>query len=390
MPERLGRVLSPEVTEKRRNFDFGKHIREYLPMKNLDFQLVLITLFLCIVGIAIIYSATMNIEGESGFFKKQIANVLIGIVGMALMMTFDYRRIKVYTFLLYGICIFFLIVVFAMPERMGSQRWIPLGFYHLQPSEFAKLMMILLLAYLLSDETTNPASGKSFIRAIAWSMPIVVLVFFQPDLGTTLVFGAIILSMLFLSGCNIKYWFALIGSGTALFAAAIFFNILKPYQVDRLTAFLNPAGDPGGAAYQINQSKIAIGSGQFMGKGFGSGTQTGLEFVPFRHTDFVFSVVGEEFGHFGAVLLLAVFCSFLWKGMKVANSSRDFYGMLIAMGIVSMFVFEVVVNIGMTVGLMPVTGVALPFISYGGSSMLLSMMAVGLLLNINMRRFAQI
>jgi len=216
-----------------------------------------------------------------------------------------------------------------------------------------------------------------------------ILIFVEPDLGITLSVFVIVTGMLLIGGARARQ-VAVLGVGViALVAAAVWLHVLKSYQVDRLLVFLKPDMDPLHSGYNLMQSKIAIGSGQFLGKGIFQGTQTNLKFIPAHHTDFIFSVVGEELGFIGAVILLALFGLLLWRGLKIALTARDPFGTMVAVGIVVMFLFQILVNAGMTMGIMPVTGITLPFMSYGGSSLIINFICVGLLINIGMRRFPQ-
>ncbi len=278
-----------------------------------------------------------------------------------------------------------------MGEIGGSSRWISiLGIMNYQPSEYAKLVMVLVLANTLSENKSEPESLRSFVVPVLWTLPVMLLIFVQPDLGTSLVIAAILLSLLFLAGTRLRYWFGLIGAGVVAFGIGIWVGVFKEYQVSRLFAFFNQGSDTSASGYQLVQSKIAIGSGQLMGKGFTKGTQTTLNFTPEHHTDFIFSVIGEELGLIGALILIAGFCFLLWRCLMVANNSRDLYGTYIAMGVITMFAFQMVINIGMAIGIMPITGIPLPFISYGGSNLIVSLMAIALLVNVNMHRFSQL
>lgn len=391
MPERLGRVLAPKVTERRQTDEVARRLSG-LPVRHIDWTLLAITVFLMAFGLLIQYSATHGDQpGNSTYFVlRQIISLFIGLIIMGLLLSFDYRRLKVATPFIYGGFLLALIVVFLAEAAMGSQRWISLGPINFQPSEYCKLVLILVLANFFSDDKLEPDSFRSFILPVAWAAPYLFLVFLQPDLGTTLVLSAILLGMLFLVGCRMRYWVSFIGMGAASFAFGFIFHIFQAYQVERFTAFLKQNSSIQGVGYQLMQSKIAIGSGQLVGKGLMKGTQTNLNFIPAHHTDFVFAVLGEEMGLLGALILIGAFCLLLWRGVRIANSARDFYGSMIAFGIVIMFVFQLVVNIGMTIGIMPITGIPLPFMSYGGSSLIVNMAAIGLLTNIYMRRFSQI
>ena len=391
MPERLGRVLAPKVTERRQTDEVARRLSG-LPIRHIDWTLLAITLFLIAFGLLIQYSATRNDNpgNPTYFVLRQVISLIIGLIVMVLMLSFDYRRLKVATPFIYGAFLFALLVVFLTEAAMGSQRWIQIGPLSFQPSEYSKLVLILALANFFSDNKAEPDSFRSFILPVAWIMPYMLLVFLQPDLGTTLVLSAILLGMLFLVGCRMRYWLGFIGLGAAGVTLGFVFNLFQPYQVERFTAFLKQGASIQEAGYQLMQSKIAIGSGQLVGKGLMKGTQTHLNFIPAHHTDFVFAVLGEEMGLLGALILIGAFCLLLWRGVRIANNARDIYGTMIAFGIVIMLAFQVVVNIGMTIGIMPITGIPLPFISYGGSSLIVNLAAIGLLTNIHMRRFSQI
>lgn len=391
MPERLGRVLAPKVTERRQTDEVARRLSG-LPIRHIDWTLLAITFFLIAFGLLIQYSATRGDRpgNPTYFVLRQVISLLIGLIIVGLLLSFDYRRLKVATPFIYGTFLLALLIVFLTEAAMGSQRWIQIGPVNFQPSEYCKLALILALANFFSDNKAEPDSIRSFIMPVAWAVPYLFLVFLQPDLGTTLVLSAILLGMLFLVGCRMRYWVSFVALGAAGFAFGFVFHIFQTYQVDRFTAFLKQGFSIQGVGYQLMQSKIAIGSGQLVGKGLMRGSQTNLNFIPAHHTDFVFAVLGEELGLLGGLILIGAFCLLLWRGVRIANNARDFYGTMIAFGIVIMFVFQLVVNIGMTIGIMPITGIPLPFISYGGSSLIVNLVAIGLLTNIHMRRFSQI
>jgi rod shape determining protein RodA len=391
MPERLGRVLAPKVTERRQTDEVARRLGG-LPIRHVDWTLLAVSFFLISFGILIQYSAT---HGDSPgnptyYVLRTTISLIIGLIVMGLMLSFDYRRLKVATPFVYGAFFFFLLLVFLFEKVMGSTRWIALGPIDFQPSEFCKLVLVLALANFFSDNKADPDSLRSFLVPLAWAMPFMLLVFLQPDLGTTLVLAAILLGMLFLVGCRMRYWVSLVGLGVLSFTFGFVFNLFKPYQVERFTAFLRQGSNIQEAGYHLLQSKIAIGSGQLVGKGLMQGSQTNLDFLPAHHTDFVFAVIGEELGLIGALILVGAFCLLMWRGIRIANNARDFYGTMIAYGIVIMFAFQVIVNVGMTMGIMPITGIPLPFVSYGGNSLIVNLAAIGLLTNIHMRRFSQI
>jgi rod shape determining protein RodA len=391
MPERLGRVLAPKVTERRQTDEVAKRLSG-LPIRHVDWTLLAITFFLIAFGILMLYSATRgdNPGNPTHFVFRQGISLLIGLILMVLLLSFDYRRLKVSTPFIYAFFLALLAIVFLFGKVSGSSRWMTLGPISFQPSEYCKLVLILALANFFSDNKAEPDSFRSFIMPVVWALPYLLLVFLQPDLGTTLVMAGILLGMLFLVGCRMRYWLGFIGLGALGFSLGFAFNIFQPYHVERFTAFVKQGVSIEGAGYHLMQSKIAIGSGQLVGKGLMKGTQTNLDFIPAHHTDFIFAVVGEELGLIGALILIGAFCLLLWRGVRIANNARDFYGSMIAYGIVIMLAFQIIVNIGMTIGIMPITGIPLPFISYGGSSLIVSLAAIGLLTNIHMRRFSQV
>jgi rod shape determining protein RodA len=283
----------------------------------------------------------------------------------------------------------FLLLLVLTPigdETAGAQRWITLFGFQFQPSEFAKITMVAALAAYLS-EVKGEVRLDHVWRAAAIAVAPMLLIFLQPDVGTMMVFAATLIGLLVVAGARARYIAILVL--TAIFLGIIAFNIgiVKTYQIDRLTSFIDPARDPQGAGYNRQQSEIAIGAGGLFGRGYLEGTQTNLDFVPEQHTDFVFTVVGEELGFAGAIGLIGLYGVLLWRGFRTALMSRDSFGTLLAAGIVAMLAFQVFVNIGMTMGIMPVTGIPLPLVSYGGTSMITNWVAVGLLLNVHMRRF---
>jgi len=391
MPERLGRVLAPKVTERRQTDEVARRLSG-LPIRHVDWTLLAITMFLIGFGMLIQYSATRgDAPGNPTYYVLRTSiSLLLGLLVMGLMLSFDYRRLKVATPFIYVAFLIFLLVVLFFERVMGSSRWITLGPIDFQPSEYCKLVLILALANFFSDNKAEPDSLRSFMVPVAWAVPFMLLVFLQPDLGTTLVLAAILLGMLFLVGCRMRYWVSFVALGVIGFTLGFVLHIFKPYQVERFMAFLKQGANIQQAGYHLLQSKIAIGSGQLVGKGLMQGSQTNLDFLPAHHTDFIFAVIGEELGLIGAFILIGAFCLLLWRGVRIANNARDFYGSLIAYGIVTMLGFQVIVNIGMTMGIMPITGIPLPFISYGGNSLIVNLAAIGLLTNIHMRRFSQI
>jgi rod shape determining protein RodA len=367
----------------------AKELLKRFPMRKIDRLLLLAVLGLGVFGVVMIYSATRADPNPTYFLKSQLMALIIGLIAMLLAASFDYRKIMPYSKIIYGATLFLLLLVFLFPARGGAHRWISLGIRDFQPSELAKVAVILVLATFIADRRMEIGANKDFLQALGIAAVPMILIFVEPDLGITLSVFIIVTGMLLIGGARARQ-VAVLGVGViALVAAAVWLHVLKSYQVDRLLVFLKPDMDPLHSGYNLMQSKIAIGSGQFLGKGIFQGTQTNLKFIPAHHTDFIFSVVGEELGFIGAVILLALFGLLLWRGLKIAITARDPFGTMVAVGIVIMFLFQILVNAGMTMGIMPVTGITLPFMSYGGSSLIINFICVGLLINIGMRRFPQ-
>jgi rod shape determining protein RodA len=366
--------------------------RENAAFRHLDPTLLVTALALSIFGVIMVYSASHNLAGEvadsEGFFRdKQIVSLMLGLIAMIVIATFDYRLAKVYAFLGLGAILFLLLLVLVIGnEAAGAQRWINLFGFQFQPSEFAKITMVAALAAYLSEIKGNVRLDHVWRAAAIASAPM-ILIFLQPDVGTMMVFAATLIGLLVVAGAKARYIAILLLTAIFLGVIAFHIGIVKDYQIARLTSFLDPAADPLRAGYNRQQAEIAIGSGGLFGTGYLQGTQTNLDFVPEQHTDFVFTVVGEELGFAGAVFVLGLFGVLIWRGFRTALMSRDSFGTLLAAGITAMLAFQVFVNIGMTMGIMPVTGIPLPLVSYGGTAMITNWMAVGLLLNVHMRRF---
>lgn len=361
-------------------------------LRHIDPTLIAVALGLALFGLFMVYSATQQglrtLGEDPGFYlKKQIAFLMLGFVLMAIVATFDYRLVKVYAGIAFGLLLFTLLLVLTPigDETAGAQRWIALFGFQFQPAEIAKLTVVAALAAYLSE--LREVRLDHVWRAAGIAAAPMFLIFLQPDVGTMMVFAAVLIAALAVAGARARHILILLG--VAVFGAIIAFHlgIVKDYQIARLQSFLDPAADPLRAGYNLQQAEIAIGSGGLFGRGYLNGSQTNLDFVPEQHTDFVFTVVGEELGFVGAILLLALFAVLLWRGFRIALMSKDAFGTLLATGVVTMLAFQVVVNVGMTMGIMPVTGIPLPLVSYGGTAMLTNWAAVGLLLNIHMRRF---
>jgi rod shape determining protein RodA len=361
-------------------------------LRHLDPVLIATALALAVFGLFMVYSAShqglATLGEDPGFYlKKQIAFLMLGLIAMLITASFDYRLVKVYAGIAFGGVAFLLLLVLTPigDETAGAQRWITLFGFQFQPSEFAKLGLVALLAAYLSE--LREVRLENVWRAAGLALAPMALIFLQQDVGTTMVFAAVVIGLLVVAGARARHIGILVAVAVMGAIVAFHLGIVKDYQIARLTSFLDPAADPLRAGYNRAQAEIAIGSGGVFGRGYLNGTQTNLDFVPEQHTDFVFTVVGEELGFVGALLLLVLFAVLLWRGFRTALMSRDSFGTLLAAGVTTMIAFQIFVNVGMTMGIMPVTGIPLPLVSYGGTSMIVNWMAVGLLLNVHMRRF---
>lgn len=376
-------------------------------LRNIDFLFVFFLLLLLSASILILSTASLNVIKSQPYYYVKIQTMWIatGIVLCTIVTLIDYQKLRSFSWWIYGFNILLLLAVFAFGESAkGAQRWIPVtSSFNIQPSEFAKLFIIVTFADFLAKRQGQLNRFRDFIPPFLFVIIPMLLIFKQPDLGTTLVFAAVFVGMMFVAGANPWKFGGLLVAGVAVIGVALWLHFstdlpswlkfaqglplpMQEYQLKRLTIFMNPLADTSGDGYHIIQSLWAIGSGGFWGKGYRQGTQGQLNFLPEHHTDFIFSVVGEEFGFIGTITLLFVFCIFLLRAINIAMKSRDIYGTLIASGIVTMFTFHILVNVGMTSGIMPVTGIPLPLISYGGSAMWTNMIAIGFLLSINIRR----
>jgi len=322
------------------------------------------------------------------YVERQGIYVGAGVLVALVLAHIDYSRLREYKYGLYGLLIALNIVVFGMPAIRGAHRWIPLPFLQVQSSEFGKALLIAALAAFAVDRSRRLHERRTTARIMLLALLPALIVIPQPDLGTGLVYVAIAFMMLFFAGTS---WKQLTGLVT-LFVVSIVFvlvaapamgvHVLKPYQVQRLTGFLNPSRDPQNQTYNILQSEIAIGSGEKTGRGTAHATQTSLHFLPENQTDFIFAVVGETYGFVGAALVLSLYALLIWRALRILTLAKNLYGTLIAAGILAMLMFQVFVNVGMTIGIMPITGVPLPLMSYGGSSVLVTFIAIGLLQSI--------
>jgi len=315
-----------------------------------------------------------DVEGSPYYYVvRQSIYGAVGVLLMLLVSRFDYSRLRELKIGIYATIIVSIALVFVLATATrGSKRWIELPFFTFQPSELGKVLLIVALAGFIVDRVRRLGEAESTSRIVLLALIPAMLVIAQPDLGTGLVYMVIVGAL------------GAAAVAVVLVAApAVGVEVLKPYQVDRLTAFLSPSEDPQSQGYQLNQSITAIGAGQKIGRGPEGATQTRLDFLPEHHTDFVFSVVGEEFGFLGAAVVLSLYALLIWRGLTILTMAKNLYGALIAGGIVAMLMFQIFVNVGMTLGIMPITGVPLPLMSYGGSSVIVTFLAVGLLQSIH-------
>jgi rod shape determining protein RodA len=355
-------------------------------LKNLDFTLIGAVLLLLCISLVIISSAThvtTATQEPYWYLQRQATFTIINILLVFFLLTFEYNALAKYANILYWISIVSLLAVrFAGETALGAQRWIQIGPVTIQPSEFAKIIIIITLAKMLENRKLETL--KDLIPVgLHVGLPF-ILILLQPDLGTSLVFIAITIGMLFMAGIRLHLLMGIMGAGLA--AIPVFWQFLHDYQKKRLLVFIDPNIDPLGSGYHIIQSKIAIGSGMLFGKGLFSGTQSQLNFLPENHTDFIFAVIGEELGFIGVLIILLIYFMIVYRGIKIAGEARDNFGMLLAAGVTSMLLFHILVNVGMTAGIMPVTGIPLPFMSYGVSALTKNMIGVAILLNVFMRR----
>ncbi len=356
-------------------------------LKNLDWSIILVTLLLMTYGCVAIYSAS---EARSGFalVGKQIVSAIIGIVVAIAVATIDQQFYVRNTKRLYFWMIVTLIAVLVLGHSAkGAQRWIEYGPIRVQPSELAKIVMIVCLAAFFTQHREDIRTFKTFLRSFGYLLFPMLLIFIQPDLGTSLVIISIWIIMAFVTGTEIKNILIFCAVGLLMVSVAWFTpGVLKAYQKQRVITLLDPNSDPLKSGYHVTQARIAIGSGQITGKGYMSGTQRKLAFIPEQHTDFVFTVVAEEFGFVGGAVLIFLYAFLILKALHTSSIAEDFTGRAIAAGIAGMFLFHVFVNLGMTMGIMPVTGVPLPLFSYGGSSLMTNLVAIGLLEGVAMRK----
>jgi len=362
--------------------------------RHLDYLLLLATGTLVAYGLWVLESVTRNdVAGDPDYYVfRQLVYVAVGAVLFALAAAVDpevYRKFRVP---LYVLAIVLLLAVFALAEEVRwSKRWIEIGFFNFQPSELGKLVLVVVLAGFVAERRHRAHEWRTTLGVVGLALPLTVLVFKEPDFGTSLIYGSIVLGALFFGGAPWRH-LAVLGVLVGLVATALLWflpsagvDVLEPYQRERLTGFVDPDVDPSGSTYNVNQSITAVGSGGIDGRGVANATQTKFNYLPEHNTDFIFSSLAEQRGFLGASILLLLYGILIWRGVKVVAVARDLYSAVVAGAIVFALLVQFFINVGMTIGIAPVTGILLPFVSYGGSSMLVSLMMVGLLQAIHVR-----
>jgi rod shape determining protein RodA len=357
-------------------------------IRHIDWVLIGLLILISTIGIAFIHSSSHYLPGNHAL--KQSIFMLLALTALIVLLSINYSVLVTYSLYFYSIIIIILSVILLFGRlTAGTKSWIVLPFFQIQPSEIAKIAVILVLALLFSNYRRDSLSvGHGLLSVLIVGAPV-LLVGLQPDLGTALTFIPILLAVFVILGLKKRTVIILVV--LALLLGVVGWNVvLKDYQKARITTLLSPEKDPLGSGYHIIQSKIAIGSGGFLGKGFKKGTQSQLRFLPARHTDFIFSVIGEETGFVGVIITFLLYLLFLARLFQSVSKSRDRAGALIIYMVAGMIAFQFFVNVFMTIGLFPITGVPLPLISYGGSSLLTNFMAVSLVINVRMRRFVNV
>jgi rod shape determining protein RodA len=386
------RRFSPEKST------LGKLFARDSAVRRMDWLLLLATVVLCGIGTLLVYSATRNrtnlTHGDQYYFLiRHVMNAGIG-AGLCIgAMAIGHHRMRTIVPFFYVLSILGILAVLSPLGSTvnGAHSWIVIGGgFSLQPSEFVKISIIIGMAMVLSakvdaGDQVQP-DHRTVMQALGIALLPILIILLMPDLGSVMVLGAIILGVLLASGASNRWIFGLIGAGIIGSILVWQLGILDKYQIDRFAAFANPALDPSGVGYNTSQARIAIGSGGLLGKGLFHGSQTSGQFVPEQQTDFVFSVAGEELGFVGAAFIVALIGVILWRACSIARSATDLYGTIVAAGVVAWFAFQSFENIGMTLGIMPVTGIPLPFVSYGGSSMFANFIAIGMLQSVRMQR----
>lgn len=365
-------------------------------IRSLDFTLLCSVGLILVMSFFVLDSATQTASDKhnTNYVLKQMVWTIVGLSAFLSVLLIDYSELSKYSIYIYALNIALLVAVLVFGEEAkGAQAWIPIGPYKFQPAEVVKSLLILGLAQFLTPRIGKLNTYREMLPVFIYVAIPLAFIMKQPDLGTGLVYVAIMFGMLLAAGASPPRLLLLVSGGIGLVVLAIYGHYtwgwwlpLENYQLMRLVVFINPLIDPRGSGWNVIQSKIAVGSGGLLGKGWGDGSQTKGDFLPEQWTDFIFSVLAEEFGFIGSLILLILFFVLIYRGIKIAGQAKDSYGSLIAVGVISMFTFHVLQNIGMAIGIMPITGIPLPFVSYGGSALLANMISLGLLMNVYVYR----
>jgi rod shape determining protein RodA len=364
------------------------------PWRHLDWLLIGATLAVALMGVLMVYSATRSTIGVTGaasttYLYRQLVFVILGIALATVVALFDYRHYQHLAPVFYVGCLVLLAGVLSPlgVEVNGSQSWFAVGSFQLQPAELAKIAVILLLAVVCSNHLGRLDTRTTLVALLVAALPA-GLIIMQPDLGSVMVFVAVAVVVVVVAGAPVRQ-LVLLGLVAVVGVIGLFeLGMIEDYQRDRFTYFASPGDATSEAAYNAEQAQNAIGAGGLMGAGLFDGTQTKLRYVPYQHSDFIFTVVGEELGFVGGLTLLALYAAMAWRVWRAASLARDFFGTLVCVGVLGLLLFQVFQNMGMTMGIMPITGIPLPLMSYGGSSTLTVFAAIGLVLNVHARRFA--
>lgn len=359
--------------------------RKPLSATGFDKSLVVLVVITCLYGILAVYTATRSLNTYSNVII-QSASFGLGLAAMAVLTLFDYEQYEFLVKYIYAASVLLLVLVLIIGKAgtWGAKSWIRIGPVGVQPTEIAKVAFIITFSYHLTVVKDRINKLRTLLGLLLHLGVIVGLIMLQPDLGSVLVFVFMFLVMLFVAGISYKYVFAVLGAG-AVFAPLAYFFLLSPFQQRRIQVFFNPDLDRLNSGYNVIQSKIAVGSGQFFGKGLLHGTQNQMGFLPTKYTDFIFSVIAEELGFIGAMAVLALLFAIIFRCIKAAKNANTLFGQYICTGVAAMLIFHTFENAGMCIGLMPVTGIPLPFISYGGTSLLTNMIAIALVLSVTLR-----
>jgi rod shape determining protein RodA len=358
-------------------------------LRNFDWILQTAVVLLLVLSVAVIFGTTFEKSGGPSNAIQQTAFALTGFGLVAVFGMTDYRVFRRVAGTLYLTMLGSLFLVKIIGSTaLGATRWINFGFFQFQPSEFAKIVMVIVLAKVFADNQKNLDAPRTMLISLAYTIVPVLLVASQPDLGTAMVIAATWLGMAIATGIPKRFFLYLFGASAAVFPL-LWVGVLHSYQKNRIMTFIDPARDPLGAGYNVKQATIAVGSGGLWGRALGQGTQSQLNFLPVQHTDFIFAVLAEQLGFAGSILVVTLLATVVIRALSIAKKARDFFGYQLAIGITTIILFQTLINIGMNTGIMPVTGIPLPLVSYGGSSVLMLLFAVGILQSITSRREAR-